>query len=104
MKDNRIDETLLLKNIELLDSYNSEEKKKLNSIFDRFKSCIDNYKTSNSSSITSKVNSLKSNLPNINTNRMAYSNVLVEVIKRYRETAKGVVKSAKKMESDIDAS
>jgi len=104
MKDNRINENFLLKNIEFLRLYNGEEKTKLNSIFDKFKNCQNCYKTSNSLTLSNKINSLNNNLPTLFANRNSYVDVLDNVVKRYREMAQAFVLSAKKMEGDSNDS
>ena len=106
MNESVLNETLLKKNIELLELYSDEEKEKLDLIFDKMNQCLVCYKTSNSSNFNKKVSSLKSNMPIIVSNRQEYIRILNEVIRIYVKTAEGVVTSARligdKIRSDLN--
>lgn len=98
-----MNEPYVQKNIDLLDSYSSEEKAKLNQIFSRFDESTKCYKSPNSGLIKKKVSDLISNASILYSNRQAYSNTLDAAIKIYIETAQNFVSSAKAMEVDINA-
>ncbi len=101
MNDNKVNESLLQKNIDLLKSYSNEERKNLNLIFEKFDSCLANYKTNNTKSMKNKHTALKSRVTTINSNRTKYASVLESVIRRYYEIAASVVVAARKAEGDI---
>ena len=97
MEECKINETNLLKNIELLRLYSSEERAKLDTIFERANSCLDNYKTDNTGKISSKTSNLKNNVSIISANRDEYVVTLETVVKRYKEQSDRVKQTSKKV-------
>lgn len=102
MQEGKVNETNLLKNIDLLRLYSTEEKNKYNKIFETFAKCLGYYKsTINTGKISTKENAIRGNLTTIQANRNEYCNILNTVIIRYRQTAESVVQSAAKTGGDI---
>ena len=96
MQGGKINEVNLLKNIDLLRMYGTEENTKYNKIFEGFTKCLSCYKSSvNSGKISTKENSIKGNVATIYANRNECCNILNTAIMRYRQTAQSVVQSAK---------
>ena len=82
-----IDETLLTKDIELIDMYTNEENNtliKISSILDEASKC---YVSSNTNFIDSALRSVSTDASKLLKKREAYSDVLRRVIKRYNTLA-----------------
>jgi len=101
MSKSIIDETLLRKNIDLLSMYSEEEKQKCDMVFDRMRSGLASYKSSNTSRMQNKLTNLKNQMPTISSNRKEYEKIIEAVIMKYRESAQAFVSSAQKAGGDI---
>lgn len=93
---NVLEKNKVLKDIENIKLYASEEYSKVNGIYNTFTSCFTKYKGNSNTNFSRKLIAQKGNLNTLRDNRMGYVSVLNKAIQIYDDTATNFVTSAKK--------